>query len=212
MEANVGKIDVETSIFCSDECVTAGDDNEIDKNGADVAGSKPLLEYDENEPMKAIQKCNTTSSNSLPWFLIKEETLGFLCNLASSLYNYHGSRITWPHWETKFRAVDRLMGWTGGDGEYVEVLNEDIYTLDMEPHVPLYVPRAMGSTFGAYLFWFLWTVIPVIYVSYFLAMYCLAERSPGVKVQRALLLFAMFHFLFMTGTSCCCGCTRPIEQ
>jgi len=149
-------------------------------------------------------------ANTLPlWYIVKEETLGLLCNLASSLYNYHGSRSTWPHWESQFSSVDKFMGWTGGNREYLDVLDQEVYTLGLVDHVPLFVPRAVGSTFGSHLFWILWAFIPVLYVSYFLVMYVLAERSPGVKVQRALLLFAIFHFLFMTGTYFCGSRREP---
>jgi len=134
------------------------------------------------------------------WFVIKEEMLGFLCNLASSLYNYLSSRGTWPHWYHYFLSIDGYFGWAGGNGKKLDVSKHFIYTLGIDNlDVPLYVPGSKGSTFGVHLFWILWSIIPTIYVSYFLCMYLLAPRSPGVKVQRSLLLFSMFHFLFMTG-------------
>ena len=133
--------------------------------------------------------------------VVQEEWLGFLCNLASSLYNYHNSHRTWPNWRYHFFNVDKYFGWTGAEQQNsMDMFNNHLYTLGLPNHdVPLYVPGARGSTTGGHLFWLLWSIIPTLYISYYLCMYLLAPRAPGVKIQRALLLFSMFHFLFMTG-------------
>ena len=135
------------------------------------------------------------------WLVAQEEMLGFLCNLASSLYNYHNSQKTWPHWQRHFFNLDKYFGWVGGDGHSKgDVFYTGMYALGLpNVDVPLYVPGSRGSTTGGHVFWMLWSIIPVLYVAYYLCMYLLAPRSPGVKIQRTLLLFAMFHFLFMTG-------------
>lgn len=176
---------------------------EVDPLLGDVSlvGAEHEHEHDEESLHPATKSPSlATATAFLPWFLIKEETLGFLCNLASSLYNYHNSHKTWPHWEDRFVAVDRALGLPGGDGRYLDVSNEKLYTLGLpNVQVPLFVPRAMGTTTGCHLFVVLWAFIPVLYVSYFIAMYLLAPRSPWPKAQRALLAFGIFHFLFMTG-------------
>ena len=129
------------------------------------------------------------------------ELLGFLCNLSSSLYNYHHSHKTWPHWRYHFFNLDKFFGWIGGNHRAkIDMFNTRVYTLGLpNVHVPLYVPGGLGSTTGGHMFWILWSFIPVLYVAYYLCMYLLAPRSPGVKIQRAMLLFSMFHFLFLTG-------------
>jgi hypothetical protein len=51
---------------------------------------------------------------------------------------------------------------------------------------------------GAAVFATIWSVLPFLYVLYFLSMMRLAAHSPGARVQRALCLFGIFHFLFLT--------------
>ena len=64
--------------------------------------------------------------------------------------------------------------------------------------VPLFIPRAIGSTTGAQIFLVVWSVLPFLYVCYFLCMFTLAPRSPGTNIQRGLCLFGICHFLFFT--------------
>ena len=147
-------------------------------------------------PLKTVFLSTTTPACRL----IREETLGFLCNLASSLYNYQSSDASWPHWRRIFRRMDRYFGWPY-DKSFCDVFNDKLYTLGFteDINVPLYVPGQQGSTVGVHLFWILWSILPFLYIAYYFCMFLLAPRSPGVKLQRALILFAMFHFLFMTG-------------
>lgn len=73
-----------------------------------------------------------------------------------------------------------------------------LYTMSLDFQIPLFIPRSTGSTMGSFVFVLLWSIIPFFYVSYFACMYALSSRSPAPKVQRALALFGMIHFLFMT--------------
>lgn len=95
------------------------------------------------------QNDDSTCTHNRPccWILIREETLGCLCTLGSSLYNYAGSNRTWPHWKTHFYMIDNYFGWQRGGDLTVE---EDFTFLSTSVRIPLFVPRADGgSTFGA---------------------------------------------------------------
>lgn len=130
------------------------------------------------------------------WTLTREETIACLCNLGSSLYNYAGSIKTWPHWKQHFQNFDRYMGWPRrGD-----VTIDENFTLGLSNiRLPLFVARATGgSTTGAEQFAIVWSILPFLYVTYFLCMYVLAPKSPGKNIQRAFCLFGMCHFLFGT--------------
>jgi len=162
-----------------------------------VAGGATTEDEEMGSTMLLIRKVQVVA---LPeWFLAKEEVIGFFCNLCSSLYNYNASFYVWPHWRKYFFRIDRHFGWKGRPSKFTDVFNMNYYTLGTNVEIPLYLPGGRGSTFGVHFFWILWSVIPVLYVSYFTCMFVLAKRSPGVKIQRALLLFSIFHFLFMTG-------------
>ena len=166
-----------------------------------TAETQPVLVLSPSSAPRSEPKKNVVSMVLPRMWVGQEEWLGFLCNLSSSLYNYHNSHKTWPHWRFHFFNLDKYFGWTGGSHQSkVDMFNTGMYTLGLpNVDVPLYVPGARGSTTGGHVFWFLWSIIPTFYVSYYLCMYLLAPRAPGVKIQRGLLLFSMFHFLFMTG-------------
>ena len=134
-------------------------------------------------------------SDSTPWTLSREETIACLCNLGSSLYNYAGSIKTWPHWKRHFYKIDAYFGWAASGDCSVD----ENFTMGLaNVRVPLFVARSTGTTTGAQIFLLVWSVLPFLYVSYFLCMFVLAPRSPGKNVQRALCLYGMCHFLFFT--------------
>ena len=161
-------------------------------------------ETDMEQARRAVSHCRrgstVASSTSAAWFLVREEMLGFLCIIASGVNNYTDSHKTWPDWHQHILRMDDHFGLTGGGFENENFFMPDIYTLGLPNlDMPLYIPQARGLTMGDHLYWIMWSFIPVVCISLFLCMYLLAPRSPGVKIQRALLLFSIFHFLFMTG-------------
>jgi hypothetical protein len=139
----------------------------------------------------------SNASSSYPsWMLTREETLGCICTLGSSLYNYAGSNRTWPHWKSHFYKIDDFFGWQRAGDITVE---QDFTFLSSTARLPLFVARAEGgTTFGAQQFWVVWSILPFLYISYFICMYVLSCKSPGVWIQRALCLFGICHFLFGT--------------
>lgn len=62
----------------------------------------------------------------------------------------------------------------------------------------MYVTHNFGSVTGSNMFILIWSVLPTLYVIYFGCLYILSPRSPFKNIQRGLLLFGMFHFLFLT--------------
>jgi hypothetical protein len=134
------------------------------------------------------------------WSLCREETIAFICNFCCSLYNYNASGNTWPYWGKGFRAIDQHFSWVGGAPKSkLDCSVEENFTMGLSDYMaPLFVARSTGSTAGSQTFLFLWSILPFLYVCYFGCMFVLSVRSPGVKVQRALCLFGIFHFLFMT--------------
>jgi hypothetical protein len=147
--------------------------------------SKLRISISEKQDETILRHENTKS-----WKLSHEETVACFCNLGSSLYNYAGSIRTWPHWKRHFYYLDAFFGWPdSGDCTVKSNFNMGIFS---NLKMPLYVARATGSTTGAQVFLVVWSILPFLYVLYFLCMFALAPLSPGVKIQRALCIFGIF--------------------
>ena len=146
-----------------------------------------------------VKVCSKKHISTKQCIVVREEMLGFICNLCSSLYNYNASRLVWPHWNRIYRQIDWFFDLNGKENAYLNSFDSSFYTTGRQNvYVPTYVPTSHGSTTGARLFVFLWTFMPFLYLAYLLCMYLLANNSPYFVMQRAFICFAMFHFLFMT--------------
>jgi hypothetical protein len=64
--------------------------------------------------------------------------------------------------------------------------------------LPPYILSAPDNPLATLVFALIWTVLPVLYVLYFAACAKLAKHSPGARLQQALCLYGVFHFLFLT--------------
>lgn len=128
--------------------------------------------------------------------IVKFAFLAFLCNLGSSLYNFNASRNLWPYWSDIFDAIAGYIGFTAD----IPAIARAFYTLGVEGiDLPAYLNTGSpASNLGALLFTIIWSVLPALYILYFLAMMQLAKYSPGRRIQQALCLFGIFHFLFLT--------------
>lgn len=132
--------------------------------------------------------------------LFKFETLAFGCSLLCSMYNYNYSGDYWPHWAGIYRSVGATIGLTMVPAE----LTRGLFTLGLaDVHVPSFVPlerdaATIGGSAGVLAYTLIWTMLPFLYVLYFAVCAKLAEKSPGTRIQQALCLFCIFHFLFLT--------------
>jgi len=127
--------------------------------------------------------------NYSAWMVIREETVACLANLFSHMYNGR------EPWWTICYFVDNLFGFqNGGDGT-----PKAAFTMG-QPNVriPLFVSQSNYSTTYQCVFLLLWSILPFLYVSYFGIMYLVAPQSPGLTVQRALCVFGILNFLFVT--------------
>lgn len=126
----------------------------------------------------------------------KLELLAFVCYLLSSLYNYNASRTFWPYWSSLYAGGADLIGFTTTPAAIAQFM----YTLGLQDvGMPSWLTAGRnGSNVGAVVFLSIWTVLPFLYILYFAAMAALARHSPGARIQQALCLFAIFHFLFLT--------------
>lgn len=135
-------------------------------------------------------KCTIPGHRSI----VREEVVAFICNLCCSLYNHHASRYTWPHWNHHFHSIDTLLGWDDGTPGTMS-----FYTMGMSGvRSPMYVARNGATTFGASTFVVIWSFLPIIYIFYFGCLYILSSRSPYKNIQRAMCIFCIFHFMFLT--------------
>lgn len=145
---------------------------------------------------------NNAHSMTPPYTICFEETLGFLCTLGSSLYNFAGHTYVWPHWKEQFHKIDSYMGWPkSGDLTWEE--NWTIWGIFAERSVlPPFVPRGNGgSTMGAQQFWIVWSVLPFLYCCYYGCMIILSQKTPSIIsrwFQRLACVFGILHFLFGT--------------
>lgn len=126
----------------------------------------------------------------------KFEFLAFVCNLLCSMYNFAASRTFWPYWASIFEAISKFVGFTPD----LETIARGMYTLGLDGvSLPSYIePGSPASNLGAVVFFLIWTVLPFLYVIYFAVLAKLAKNSPGTRLQQALCLFCIFHFLFLT--------------
>lgn len=132
--------------------------------------------------------------------VFKFESLAFVCCLFCSMYNYNYSGDWWPHWASIYKSVGNAVGLTTGPAD----LARDLYTLGLaDVQVPSFIPlqrdaATIGGSAGTLVYTLIWTVLPFLYVLYFAVCAKLAERSPATRIQQALCLFCIFHFLFLT--------------
>jgi len=136
---------------------------------------------------------NNGNNGQQPWLIVREETVACLANVCSHMYN--GRK---PWWDI-YAWIDSTMGWKhGGDVTPKAAFAPFSFFFSSKARIPLFVSQANRSTAHARVFLVLWSVIPFLYVAYFGVMYLLAVRSPRVGLQRALCIFGMINFLFLT--------------
>jgi hypothetical protein len=128
--------------------------------------------------------------------LAKFEFLAFVANLLCSMYNYHLTPQIWPHWGSVFATLSNFFGFTVD----LAAIKHGMYTLGIEGvTAPDYIKTGLDpNNLAALVFALIWTVLPFIYVLYFAVLAKLAKDSPGTRIQQALCLFGIIHFLFLT--------------
>lgn len=127
--------------------------------------------------------------------LAKLEFLAIACNLFSSMYNYGIGRGIVPYWHRAFREVAAFVGFTPDTA----AIAHGMYTLGLHGvSLPPYILPARENPLASVAFLLIWTVLPTLYVLYFAACAKLAKYSFGTRVQQALCLYCIFHFLFLT--------------
>lgn len=129
--------------------------------------------------------------------VVKFATLAFVCNLGSSLYNFTSARDYFPHWERFFIKASAMAGFDAD----LETIAHFLYTLGIDSvQLPAYIEPGLpiANGFGVLVFICIWTVLPALYILYFAALAKSAKDTPGAWLQRALCLWAIIHFLFLT--------------
>lgn len=128
--------------------------------------------------------------------LAKFEFLAFTATLFCSMYNYLVNGGVWPHWPAVYEAIAAVVGFTTDTATALT----SMYTLGLEGvRLPPYIGLGKASgNLAAVVFTLIWSVLPAIYVLYFAALAVMAKNSPGTRLQQALCLFCIFHFLFLT--------------
>jgi len=128
--------------------------------------------------------------------LTKFEFLAFVCYLLCSMYNFFVELHVPPYWDSIFRSVGAFIGFTSDPATIAHVM----YGLGLDGvRLPSYIKLAnTTNSLGAVIFALIWTVLPCLYVLYFAALAKMAKNSPGTRLQHALCLFGIFHFLFLT--------------
>lgn len=127
--------------------------------------------------------------------VIALELIALLCNLGSTLYNYNHSRSCPPYWDALFRALGDTLGLTAPLADTVR----PFYTLGLDLPLPPFVPIGAGSNpLGALVFLTVWSILPTLYVLYFVILALGSRAAPYPRIQQALCLFAIAHFLFFT--------------
>ncbi len=130
-----------------------------------------------------------------PLLTVRLELIALLCNLGSSLYNYNASRLCWPHWDRLYYQLGAALGFTPDPADVARAF----YALGAEGGAaPSYLPLAIGNPVGAVVFNHLWGALPTLYILYFLVLYLNAHQTRGARLQRALCVFGVIHFLFLT--------------
>lgn len=134
------------------------------------------------------------------------EFLAFTCNLLCSMYNFNASRTVWPYWAGIFLSTGAFLGLTSEPAAIpseTAAIVQDMYTLGFDGvSMPSFVRVGGGlggsSSLGAVIFALIWTILPFLYVLYFAVLAKLAKNSYGTRLQQALCLFGIVHFLFLT--------------
>lgn len=128
--------------------------------------------------------------------LAKFELLAFVCTLFSSMYNFNANKAVFPYWSSIFERVAALAGFTTDQ----TTIAHGMYTLGLDGvTMPAFIKVGfVASNLGSVTFAIIWTVLPTLYVLYFAACARLAKYSYGTRLQQALCLLCIFHFLFLT--------------
>lgn len=127
--------------------------------------------------------------------LSKVEFLAVACNLFSSMYNYEFGRGFFPYWSTMYKKVGALIGFTPDP----DVVSRAMFTLGIASvSLPPFILSAKENALASFVFLIIWSVLPTLYVLYFAACALLAKHTPGTRIQQALCLFGIVHFLFLT--------------
>lgn len=97
--------------------------------------------------------------------LTREETLGCIYTLGSSLYNYAASNGTWPHWKSCFYKIDDYFGWQrGGDitveQDFTFLSSTKVYSL---LPVGMVAPPLELNSFGWFGPFFPFSTFPTLY-------------------------------------------------
>ena len=129
-------------------------------------------------------------------FYTKFEFLAFICTLLCSLYNYNASKLCFPYWSAIFDNTADATGFTAS----TEQIAQWFYSAGgIGSQMPSFIEVGRdGTTLGALIFLLIWTVLPALYVLYFIILAKLAKGLPGAKVQIALCVYCIFHFVFLT--------------
>ena len=126
----------------------------------------------------------------------KFELLAFTCTLLCSMYNFNLSSGQFPFWSGIFRVVSDIVGLPQDH----TVIIKEMYALGLSGvTTPEFIKMGRKvSSLGAVIFATIWTVLPFLYVTYFVTLAKLARQSPATKLQQALCLLCILTFLFLT--------------
>lgn len=124
----------------------------------------------------------------------KFEILGFLCCFLCSLYNAKASEFCFPFWSDWFSLLNNILHLSKDASTFMT----NLYSMGLDIPIPLSLPHANDNVVGLLIFSLIWSILPFLYVVYFVALYIESKKSHYEKVQKILCLFCIFHFLFIT--------------
>ena len=111
------------------------------------------------------------------------------------MYNFRSAHQCWPYWDGIYYRVAGVIGLTTES----QIIAEKMFTLGLKDILmPAYIPNANDNAIGNIAFILIWTVLPYMYIVYFTILYVYSKKTPGAKIQQALCIFSIFHFLFFT--------------
>lgn len=128
--------------------------------------------------------------------LSKFEFFALIATLLCSIYNFHWSKGVPPYWDAIFKAISSVTGFKAD----LQTIAHVMYTLGIEGvSLPSYLRAGIpANNLGSIAFALIWTVLPALYVLYFAALFKTAKGTPGARIQQALCLIFIVHFLFLT--------------
>lgn len=96
----------------------------------------------------------------------KFELLGFFCCFFCSLYNAKASALFFPYWATWINWLNNVLKWPNEASNFVA----NLYTMGLNIPIPLSLPHANYNGIGLLIFSLIWSVLPFLYVIYFIAL------------------------------------------